>query len=130
MSTAALGQVALGYQLIWNALRQVAGVQLFIASMTANGSIHRRCFRPSRRRLAEGCAPIATLTHLLSYWVTFSPLANGAGIEVQDTHAHEPYVIERVQSPSTGQLRRGEPGSWPSTARWRPACSTHRDPDA
>ena len=32
MSTAALGQVTLGYQLIWNALRQVAGVQLFIAA--------------------------------------------------------------------------------------------------
>lgn len=121
MSTAALGQVTLGYQLIWNALRQVAGVQLFIA---ANDS-KRVDTPPLLQALAQAWPKDApqlllspTSPGLLGDVLTHA-WANGPWIEVQDTHAHEPYVIERVFKAHQRGVKlvwRGEPGSWPSTA--------------
>jgi EAL and modified HD-GYP domain-containing signal transduction protein len=121
MSSAALGQVALGYQLIWNALRQVAGVQLFISADEGKRidtpqllqSISKAWSDQAPQLLISPASP-ELLGELLTHASARSPW-----IEVQDTHLHDASLIERLlQAHQRGVplVWRGEPGTWPSTA--------------
>jgi c-di-GMP phosphodiesterase len=121
MSTAALGQVALGYQLIWNALRQVAGVQLFMAAEEG-----KRVETPQLLQAISNAwsdqAPQLLLSpaspELLGEVLAHAQ-PTGPWIEVQDTHLHDASLIERLfQAHQRGVqlVWRGEPGTWPSTA--------------
>ena len=121
MSTTALGQVALGYQLIWNALRQVAGVQLFI---TANEG-HRVDAPQLLHALAQSWPSEApqlllspTSPDLLGEILAHAS-PKGPWVEVQDMHLHTPNMMERVLAAhrrGVPLVWRGEPGCWAGTA--------------
>ena len=120
MSTAALGQVALGYQLIWNALRQVAGVQLFIAA-NEDQRVSVPLVLDAISRAWSDQAPQLLLSpdssELLCELLTHAS-SSGPWIEVHDTHLHDPSVIERVvhaHQRGVPLVWRGEPGGWPGT---------------
>ena len=120
MRTAALGQVTLGYQLIWNSLRQVAGVQLFIAAHDGE-RVDTPALLQALTQAWPNEAPQLLLSptspELLGDLLTCAG-ADGPWLEVQGTHTHEPQVIERVfQAHQHGVplVWRGEPGNWPST---------------
>ncbi len=121
MSTDVLGQVALGYQLIWNALRQLAGVHLFIAvndgqrvdtpqllqaiAAAWSGEAPQLLLSPNSSEL---------LTELLAH-----AAPGGPWLVVQDTHLHDPRLIERLfQAHQRGVplVWCGEPGTWPRNA--------------
>lgn len=121
MSTAALGQVTLGYQLIWDALRQVSGVQLFIAADEGQRVDTTQLLQALAAAWSEH-APQMLLSpaspDLLVDLLTHAS-AKGPWIEIQDTQLHDARLIERVvQAHRRGipLVWRGEPGSWPSTA--------------
>lgn len=121
MSTAALGQVTLGYQLMWNALRQVAGVQLRVAATEGQRVDAAQLFQAldvvwsaHAPQLLISPASAELLGELLSH-----ASANDPWIEVQDTQLHEPRLIQGVLQAHQRGVRliwRGEPGRWPSTA--------------
>lgn len=121
MSTTALGQVTLGYQLIWNALRQVKGVQLFIAANDAQ-PVDTPMLLQDLAQVWPNEAPqlllAPTSTELLGELLTHAS-SKGPWIEVHDTHLHHPRVIERVFKAHQRGVKlvwRGEPGSWRNTA--------------
>ncbi|WP_210543885.1 HDOD domain-containing protein [Rhodoferax sp. PAMC 29310] len=121
MSNAALGQVALGYQLIWNALRQVAGVQLFLAAEEGKRIDTPQLLQSIGEALSDQ-APQLLLSpaspELLGELLTHAK-ATGPWIAVQDTHLLDASLIERLfQAHQRGVplVWRGEPGTWPSTA--------------
>lgn len=120
MSAAALDQVALGYQLIWNSLREVAGVQLFIAAPEGQRvsappllqAITAAWSNKAAQLLISPSAP-----ELLSELLTHAQ-PKGPWLEVKDTHLHHAGVIERLlvaHQRGVSLVWRGEPGSWPST---------------
>lgn len=121
MSTAALGQVTLGYQLIWNALRQVAGVQLLVSANEGQRvNAHQVLEAMSQAWPAQ--APQLLLSpdscELLGEFLAHASIT-GPWIEVNDTHLHDLRVIERVvQAHQRGVplVWKGEPGSWSGTA--------------
>ena len=121
MSTAALGQVALGYQLIWNALRQVAGVQLFMAAEEGKRVDTPQLLQAISDAWSEQAPQLLispTSPELLGELLTHAK-ATGPWIEVQDTHLHDASLIERLfQAHQRGVplVWRGEPGTWPNTA--------------
>ncbi len=118
MAASVLSQVTLGYQLLWNTLRQPAGVQLFIAP---HGGINV----PAQHLLAAldeqwpvGAPPLLLSPlspSLLADLLEQAP-RDGIWLEVQQGWLHEPALQQRVRLAHRRGLRlvwRGEPGERP-----------------
>lgn len=119
MSSTVLGSVSLGYQLIWNQLRQLSGVQLFVGAQNAT-HIDAAHLLSALDEVWSEQAPLLILSvqspqllaDLLDHATQSSPW-----IEVQAAQLRDPALAERVRQAHQRGLRmiwRGEPGTRPS----------------
>jgi len=119
MGSAVLGSVALGYQLVWDQLRQVSGVQLFVGTPNATriDAVH---LLSALDDIWSAQAPILILSvqspqllgDLLDHATQDSPW-----IEVHASLLLDPALAERVRRAHQRGLRmiwRGEPGTRPN----------------
>lgn len=119
MSHTVLNNVALGYQLLWNRLRQLSGVQLFVGSSSANPVDAPHLLSAIDEVWSEQ-APVLLLSvqslRLLSDLLECAP-ASSAWLEVNELQLRDPGFAERVQLAHQRGLKliwRGEPGQRPS----------------
>jgi c-di-GMP phosphodiesterase len=119
MSSTVLGSVSLGYHLIWNSLRQLSGVQLFIGAQNA-AHIDAPHLLSALDEVWSEQAPTLILSvqtpqllgDLLNHATQHSPW-----IEVHAAQLRDPTLAERVRAAHQRGLRmvwRGEPGTRPS----------------
>ena len=121
MAHTVLGSVSLGYQLVWNTLRQLRGVHLFIGT-------HERTPVDGRQLLsalqAQWSAQAPTLLlsvqspQLLSDLLDHAPL-DCPWLEVNNRYLRDPAIAQRVHQAHQRGLPlvwRGDPGTRPSAA--------------
>lgn len=119
MSHTVLDKVALGYQLLWNPLRQLSGIQLFIGSDDMN-PVDAPHLLSAIEELWSEQAPILLLSvqsHQLLGDLLDSASNSSPWLEVQQTQLRDPALAPRVQRAHQRGLRliwRGEPGQRPS----------------
>lgn len=118
MSSTVLGSVSLGYQLIWNHLRQLSGVQLFIGAQNTT-HIDATHLLSALDEVWSEQAPILILSvqspQLLVDLLTHAN-HNSPWIEVHASHLRDSALTERVRQAHQRGLRlvwRGEPGTRP-----------------
>ena len=119
MSHTILGNISLGYQLIWNQLRQLSGVQLFVG--TQDGArVDAAHLLSALDEVWSEQAPILLLSvqspQLLSDLLDHAT-HSGPWIEVHETQLRGPGTAERVRRAHQRGLRmiwRGEPGARPN----------------
>lgn len=121
MAASILGNVALGYQLLWNQLRQLDGVQLFVApagsGADAAGAPH---LLDALTELWPAQAPTLLLAprspQLLQGLLDHTPAA-GPWLEVHADWAYEPAITQRLRPAQQRGVKlvwRGDPGQRPS----------------
>lgn len=118
MSFSVLGSVSLGYQLIWNQLRQLSGVQLFVGTQNAThiDALHLlsaldEVWSEQAPTLILSVQTPQLLGDLLDHATHNSPW-----IEVHASHLRNSTLTEQVRSAHQRGLRmiwRGEPGARP-----------------
>lgn len=121
MAQTVLGSVSLGYQLLWNQLRQLSGVQLFIGTNDA-ASVDAAHLLSALAELWSAQAPVLLLSvqspRLLGDLLEHAP-ANSPWLEVHETQLRDPGLARRVQQAHQRGLPliwRGESGQRPSAA--------------
>jgi c-di-GMP phosphodiesterase len=121
MTPSVLGQVSLGYQLLWNQLRQLGGVQLFIGADSAARVDAAHLLRTLDEAWSAQ-APVLLLcaqsprllADLLDHAQPGSPW-----LEVPSAQLKDAGMVQRVQQAHQRGLRlvwRGEPGTRPPAA--------------
>lgn len=121
MAHTVLDDVSLGYQLLWNALRQVGGVQLFIGTQDATPvdaphllSALDEAWSAQAPQLLLSMASPRLLGDMLAH-----ASADGPWIEVHESFLRDPIMAQRVhQAHQRGAklVWRGEPGARPNAA--------------
>ena len=113
-----LGSVSFGYQLLWNRVRQIGGVQLFVGANDAT-PVEARHLLNALDELWSEQAPTLLLSvqslRLLSDLLECAPARN-TWLEVHEFQLRDPGFAERVQLAHERGLKliwRGEPGSRP-----------------
>lgn len=124
MAQSVLGSVSLGYQLLWNQLRQLGGVQLFIAphSDSAIDAVHllgtlKELWPEQAPQLMVSVQSAALFRDLLAHGPT-----DGPWIEVQQAWLADPaltQLVHQAQQRGMTLVWRGEPGQRPSAALTR-----------
>ncbi|WP_296445656.1 HDOD domain-containing protein [Rhodoferax sp. UBA5149] len=116
-----LGSVSLGYQLLWNQLRQFSGVQLFVGTddSTAVDAPH---LLSALGELWSEQAPELLLSvqspRLLGDLLDHGP-SNSPWLVVHESHLNDPVMARRVHQAHQRGIKliwRGEPGARPSAA--------------
>lgn len=122
MAHTVLGHVSLGYQLVWNTLRQLRGVHLFIGK-DEHTPVDARQFLSALQAQWSAQAPTLLLSvqspKLLSDLLDHAPL-DCPWLEVNDHHLRDPAIAQRVHQAHQRGLSlfwRGEPGTRPSAAQ-------------
>jgi hypothetical protein len=119
MAQTVLGSVSLGYQLLWNQLRQLCGVQLFIGSDDTPIVDAPHLLSALDELWSEQAATLLLSVQsprLLADMLEHAP-GNSPWIEVHEMQLHDPAMIRRVQQAHQRGLKliwRGEPGARPS----------------
>jgi len=120
MAATVLGNISLGYQLLWNRLRQPAAVRLFVND--AEGSVDARYLLAALQELWPEQAPLLLLSiqspPLLNELLDASS-AQPLWVEVSQDGLGDPAVNQRVQHAHARGLKlvwRGEPGQRPDAA--------------
>ena len=120
MALSALEDISLGYQLLWNRLRQLCGVQLFIQA-DKPATVDAPALMRALNDLWPEQAPVLLLSVpsslLLGALLECTPAGN-LWIEVNDTQLRDPALVRRVRQAHQRGLRliwRGAPGARPST---------------
>lgn len=121
MTPSALGSVSLGYQLLWNPLRRLRGVQLFVG-LDDTAVVDARHLLSAIEALWTAQAPILLLSiqsaRLLADILDNAP-ASSPWIEVHDTYLRDPAMAQKLSQAHRRGLRmiwRGEPGQRPGAA--------------
>lgn len=121
MTHTVLGNVSLGYQLLWSQLRALRGVQLFVG-IDDTRNVDSDHFLSALDELWSAQAPTLLLsiqsTRLLGDMLDKAP-PTSPWIEVHDTQLHDPAMAGRVHQAHQRGLKliwRGEPGTRPSAA--------------
>ena len=118
MATSVLGGIALGYQLLWNQLRQLDGVQLFIAASAqgAEANINAGHLLAAISEQWSTQAPALLLSprspQLLRDLLQHTP-PNGPWLEVNEAWLGDPATTQHVRQAHQRGLKlvwRGEPG--------------------
>lgn len=121
MAHTVLGNVSLGYQLLWNQLRQLCGVQLFIGA-DATRTVDAPHLLSALDELWSEQAPVLLLSvqsprllgDILEHASTSRPW-----IEVHETQLRDPGLAQRVHQAHRRGMKliwRGEPGQRPGAA--------------
>lgn len=121
MAHSVLDSVSLGYQLVWNQLRQVRGIQLFVGAHHASpvdavhllNALNEQWTDQAPALLLSTPSP-QLLGDLLSHATGSRPW-----IEVHDHQLRDPSMVRRVYQAHQRGLKlvwRGEPGARPSLA--------------
>lgn len=121
MAHTVLDDVSLGYQLLWNALRQVGGVQLFIGTQDATAvdaphllSALDEAWSAQAPQLVLSVTAPRLLGDMLAH-----ASADGPWVEVHDSFLREPTMAQRVHQAHQRGVKliwRGEPGARPNAA--------------
>ncbi len=121
MAQTVLGSVSLGYQLLWNQLRQLCGVQLFIDA-NSTGHVDALHLLGTLKELWPEQAPRLLLSlqsaELLGDVLEHAPV-DSPWIEVNERWLADPTMAQRVHLAQQRGLKlvwRGEPGQRPSAA--------------
>lgn len=121
MAHTVLGSVSLGYQLVWNALRQIGGVHLFVGTDDLT-PVDGRHFLHALSEHWSDQAPTLVLSiqslRLLNDLLEHAPL-DCPWLEVNERHLRDPAMAQRVHQAHQRGLPliwRGEPGTRPSAA--------------
>jgi c-di-GMP phosphodiesterase len=121
MATTVLGNISLGYRLLWNRSRQPAAVQLFVDT-DAEISVDARHLLSALGELWPEHAPVLLLTiqsaRLLGDLLDHAG-ANDPWLEVHEASLGDPDLRQRVQQAQARGLRlvwRGKPGQRPDAA--------------
>lgn len=121
MAHTILDNVSLGYQLLWNALRQVGGVQLFIGTEDT-GAVDAPHLLSALDEAWSTQAPqllLAVTSPRLLGGLLEHARPDGPWIEVQDAVLRDPAMAQRVHQAHQRGLTliwRGEPATRPSAA--------------
>lgn len=123
MASTVLGSISLGYQFLWDRLRQPAALQLFLATAAdAAGPVDALHLLSVLKELWPGQAPLLLLS-IQSPRLLHDVLAHGAAddpwIEVPQAWLDDPAMAQRVHQAHQRGLRlvwRGEPGQRPGAA--------------
>lgn len=121
MAHTVLGNVALGYQLLWSRLRQLCGVQLFIGTDDAQ-AVDATHLLAALEDLWSEQAPVLLLSvpsHRLLGELLDQASAASPWLEVHETQLRDPAIARRIAPAHQRGLRliwRGEPGTRPSAA--------------
>lgn len=121
MAKTVLGSVSLGYQLLWNQLRQPSGVQLFVGA-DDDAPVDAPHLLNALDELWSGQAPTLLLSvqspRLLADMLDHG-LAGSPWIEVHESQLRDPATAQRAQRAHQRGMKliwRGEPGQRPSAA--------------
>lgn len=121
MAKTVLGSVSLGYQLLWNQLRQPSGVQLFVGADDA-APVDAPHLLSALDELWSGQAPTLLLSvqspRLLADMLDHG-LSSSPWIEVHESQLRDPATAQRAQRAHQRGMKliwRGEPGQRPSPA--------------
>ena len=121
MAPTVLGSVSLGYQLLWNPLRQLRGVQLFVG-MDDTTPVNPQQLLNAINEVWSDQAPTLLLSiqsrRLLSDILEHAP-ASTPWIEVHESQLRDPVMAARVHQAHQRGLKliwRGEPGQRPPAA--------------
>jgi hypothetical protein len=121
MPTSILDQVTLGYQLVWNRLRQCCAVQLFVGARPAAG-LDAPHLLTAIGSFWSAQAPSLLLcpqsSQLLCDLLDQAPI-DGPRIEVNQASLHDPAIAQRVHHAHQRGLPmvwRGDPGQRPNVA--------------
>ena len=121
MAKTVLGSVSLGYQLLWNQLRQPSGVQLFVGA-DDDAPVDAPHLLNALDELWSGQAPTLLLSvqspRLLADMLDHG-LASSPWIEVHESQLRDPATAQRAQRAHQRGMKliwRGEPGQRPSAA--------------
>lgn len=119
MVASVLGSVSLGYQLLWNQLRQLCGVQLFVGAED-DAPIDARHLLGAIGELWSEQAPVLLLApqsrQLLTDLLTHAPVGS-PWLEVHQSVLDDQTMVRRVVDANQRGLKliwRGEPGTRPS----------------
>ncbi len=121
MAQTVLGQLSLGYQLLWNQLRQLCGVQLFVGTADTSSVDAPHLLSALDELWSEQAPPLLLSVQsprLLGALLEHAP-ALSPWLEVPEMHLHDPSLARRVQQAHQRGLQliwRGEPGQRPSAA--------------
>jgi len=116
MASGVLHDVSMGYQLLWNAQRKVAGVQLCLAPRASRHVDARAMLNQIGQLWHTSAAPLQLQTNaadLLADLLDATP-STLARIEVSDELLQDPGIAQRVLRASQrglGLIWRGEPGT-------------------
>lgn len=119
MAHTVLGNVALGYQLLWSRLRQLCGVQLFIGADDAS-TVDASHLLSALADLWSEQSPVLLLSvpsHRLLGDLLDHASASSPWLEVHETQLRDPAIARRIAPAHQRGLRliwRGEPGTRPS----------------
>jgi hypothetical protein len=114
MTPSVLGSVTLGYEAIWNAKRQCAGIRLF-AETRGNHAADGQNLLDALAALWPASAPRLLLNPsapALLHSLLERPVARGIWIEVQDHWLSDPLLLDRVRQAH----KRGMPLIWSGDA--------------
>lgn len=121
MAHTVLGSVSLGYQLMWNPLRQLRGVQLFVG-IDETTPVDSQHFLSAMAELWSEQAPSLLLsiqsTRLLVDILNNAP-TDTPWIEVHESHLRDPAMAQRVHKAHQRGMKliwRGDVGARPSAA--------------
>ena len=121
MAHTVLGSVSLGYQLLWNQLRQLCGVRLFIGANDTT-SVDAPHLLSALDELWSEQSPVLVLSvqspGLLEDMLVNAP-ATSPPVEVHETHLHDPAMVQRVLQAHKRGLKmiwRGDAGERPNAA--------------
>lgn len=121
MAHTVLGSVSLGYQLLWNPLRQLSGVQLFIGTDDTAAVDAPHLLSALGEAWSEQ-APVLLLCvqspRLLGDLLDHAP-KGGPWLEVHESQLRDPAMAQRVHQAHQRGLKliwRGEPGARPNAA--------------
>lgn len=121
MAATVLGSISLGYQLLWNPLRQLSGVHLFVGMDDPSRVEALHLLAAITDHWFEQ-APTLLLAvqsqRLLSDLLDHAPL-DSPWLEVNNSHLRDPAMAQRVHQAHQRGLQliwRGEPGARPSAA--------------
>ncbi|MDO9166466.1 MAG: HDOD domain-containing protein [Rhodoferax sp.] len=121
MAKTVLGSISLGYQLLWNQLRQLGGVQLFVGA-DDTAPVDAPHLLSALDELWSGQAPTLLLSvqppRLLADMLHHGT-ADSPWIEVQESLLRDPAMAQRAHRAHQRGMKlvwRGEPGQRPSAA--------------
>jgi EAL and modified HD-GYP domain-containing signal transduction protein len=120
MTHSVLGSVSLGYQLVWNPLRQLQAVELFVGD-EASGLDATQFLNALNEAWSEQAPKLllsVQASELLAGLLAHAP-AQHTWIEVSEQHLRDPALAQRVHQAhqrGVNLIWRGEPGMRPSAA--------------